>query len=320
MVDTVLERKPDVGTEEERYDLNRVMGRRFFEDCLLFDMANEGRIVSGRAPVCRLRIGESFLGFLSESDRERLRGFLFGYPTERSVLVLDTEIGIAIILPTLMPSSAIGVALIPDMERRAVLRLIGRSEGLSVILEESLAAEGQRRMRGDEKARAEVLERIFADVERCFWDPRARSLSEGADMTSLLKSRVLRWSDFVGCPVLFGRIDPLLAVGAFDFSLFDACVWMMLCLCRRLSPDRSATVSLTRSSDVAAVTVKGTLDGEGHLILSEAEWLNEIAAKKNMVFEWAVDAERFYLRFAPINRDWAYLGLKQPTIFDWMRV
>ena len=122
------------------YDPTDIMRETFFEDCYLFDMAQNGRIVAARAPHARMRLGENFFSLISPEAQSELTNYLLGY--QHNPFVMDTEAGIAIILPTLMPDTALGLALVPHADRNSVLHRLSKEKQASLAFSEFLTDRG----------------------------------------------------------------------------------------------------------------------------------------------------------------------------------
>ena len=151
-------------THRANYDPSDVMRETFFEDCYLFDLAQNGRIVAARAPHARMRLGESFLALLSSEAESELIAYLLSY--QQSPFITETEAGIAIILPALMPDTALGIALLPHADRDSVLHRLSKENRVSLVFSEFLTDRGTGRVRYG--APLTRLDRLFQMMGECF--------------------------------------------------------------------------------------------------------------------------------------------------------
>ncbi len=305
-----------------KQDVQAVMERSFFEDCLLFDVANEGRIVACRSPRCRDRTGEYFFDLLTPDAAGELRAYLLGYHTKP--IITETRFGIAVVVPTVMPSSALGIAVLPQMERRTLLRLLSRIEKQKDSEDEmfawsgSLREEAQGRAVPDMAVRREALEEIMTDIRLCLYEYAPTNASKVCRIDEYLEQQLYRLSYFAGCPIDLIRKEKIMSYGDFDFALFTAYMLSVLFLCRRIAPCRKADILLMSSELGGMAEIRIGMEGKPSTIFSEILWMEALAASKNIYFDYAMGEELLQLCFVPVNRDWSYLELKAHQDFDWV--
>ena len=92
------------------WDADRIMAERFLSDCLLFDLADRGRLVATRCPAVRRNRGKELADFLDVSALSELRQALHEY--DLRPLDVETAYGPGTLVLSLAPASALGVLLL----------------------------------------------------------------------------------------------------------------------------------------------------------------------------------------------------------------
>ena len=293
-----------------------IMRRVFCDDVYVFDMSLDGKIITARAPHERERIGESFLGYLSSDMREQLREYLFSY--DMTPIVVDTSIGVAIVIPALMPSAALGIAVVPSIKRETILRLLWRIELCRDWISEELSGECTGRMTSDMKRYEEYVIKLVRDIEECFVDEDDKINITGALMNGRLEEKLIRFSDFVGCPVNLGIRHDIENRGKFDTGLYSAYVLVMLMFVRRISRRREATVHFDMGERCPYIEVVIESTDFDVKASSEYMWIRSVADRNNMIFHSIDQSDRVMVSFSPIIGDWSKIGVKSRELYSWM--
>ena len=287
------------------YDPDDVMRETFFEDCYLFDLAQNGRIVAARAPHARMRLGESFFSLVSAKAQAELTDYLLSY--QQAPFITETEAGIAIVLPTLMPDTALGIALIPHADRNSILHRLSKEKNASLVFSESLTDRGDGRVRyGAPLAR---VDRLLQMIDDCF---DTSPLPPRTTVEVPLERRLFALSRFSGCPLHLSRSSGLMHYGELNMGLFTAFGLLSLLLCRDASVGREAFFALDATE--AGISVSCRIPNPSTDLLNrwEVVWLNFLADRKRLIFECTPLTNQLHLRLVPMDVDWAHLGLKQP--------
>ena len=304
-------KKYTIAEDEEEIYARFVRSRRFFEDFLVFDVSDDGRIVAGRAPVSRMSwLGDSLWSHMSWTDRESVRSFLLSY--ESRPMIAKTDLGIALILPALMPGASAGVAVFPQMNPSALFQLLIRDKD-SFLWSGELRNQEKGRMTKEMRRRAPELAETLREIRFCFGNLEPSEIQAGERIESALIQRARLLSRFVGCPVRITEYEPLTNYGEFDFSMFSAFVLGVLCFCRRLIPLREAELLLCRHPDGVSVTIRMACHCPGAKRMPELIWLESLASRKYMLLEQSLSPSVLQLRMVPTRHDWSYLGLKEPN-------
>ena len=289
----------------------------FIGDLFVFDQNQEGRIVGGRSPACRRLVGRSMSEFLSEEKWSELSRHLLSYDSR--AMVLDSELGIFVIFPQLMPSSAMGLAWLPGTPRTMTLRFLFRQKLIGIAWNGTLAEEGKGRfsavMKRQSEGPEEELGRIVCAIEGLWID----NLRTRKRVDQALADRLTCVSKLVGCPTRLIRQDSIIAGGEFDMGLATLFLLLSLLLCREYSLDRCAEISFEEHTYGGAIAIRIPLVEKETLTCWEYLSLAVLAERYRMLFEKSENEEALFLRFAPIRRDWSLLGLKAEPEFDWER-
>ncbi len=304
--------KNDHGTQLE-YESEAIMRQRFSEDLLLFDLASEGRIIAARAPHHRMRLGTSFLSLLSEGDRHSLQAYLLDYQT--APVVLDTQIGIAVVFPALMSNASLGLALIPHLDRNIVLDLLAREIKVPCLWTKELK---EKRLVFFEKRDTTAFSAVLHQTLDCIGEQAFAPFPIAQSIENDLEQQLYRLSYLTGCPVHLLQKDRLTQFGEFNMALFSAFSLVTLLLCRRISPLREAFVSLENHSAGAALSIRIPCPPDAFAQTDELVWLFSLCDRKNLIFECTPQENQYHLCFVPIDVDWSHIELKQPTQYGFM--
>ena len=300
---------------QQPVDPAEVMGRRFDNDLWVFDMANEGRIVACRAPMCRDRVGENFFSLLSEQSAEQVRTYLFSY--ERAPMAVETEVGIALIVSFWMPEAALGVAVLPAIPANGLIRLLSEQTLTPIHWAEGLRERGAVRLSANMRAQWGLVEAMLGellalgDFSLAPDDP-----SEYRRMERFGMEQVRGLSLWIGCPVEVACLEYQSTGCPIRAGLFSAFLLLSLCLCRYYAAERRAIVSMDCISHQPAISVTMTVLSEGAYHSEALACLRGIAERNNVFFDVSFHDARLYLRISPIGANWALLGLKEPNVFD----
>jgi len=297
-MNTLLEREANLAS----YDPSEVMKIKFYENCYLFDLAREGQIIAARAPHIRMRLGESFFSLLSEEDRSFFESYWREYP--QAPLVTDTRMGIAVILPSLMADTALGIALIPRVQRADLLSRLDEEIQRPFVWTESLRASLSH---GENAPTETAIAPTRWELPHCF-DPLSLSAES---MERELTERLHELSRFCGCPIHPERIGDVPHHEGFNPSLFTAFSLVTLLLCRAESSARECWVTLEQVEGIPSVSFRIANPSREILSAPAMEWLHQLADRKRLILESTLLTGALHLRLVPMDADWAYLGLKQ---------
>ena len=293
-------------------DVDEVMAHRFYADFYLFDLTGEGRIVGSRCPARREMTGKSVYTMLDEEAMELLRGALHRFDVRP--LVVGVGDGVGLILSGLIPSSALGVLLIPQLPADILVSALSASEKFDGIWQESVA-ENRRTVRASRLNRYQTeIDLILEEID-CF---SARIAEESLDGETL-KGRTEMWSRLAGCPIPLVVWNVERVGEFFDEALFDTLLLLSLLLCRRIASSRTATVMMERRDCGETVSVRIPLRGSGDeaRFAPELRYMQILADHKRIPLDYIVSEGFLYLNFTPVRLDWSYLGIKQPDDWSW---
>ena len=296
----------------KRFD---VMSRRFFDDLYVFDMTCQSEIVGARAPFSRSNMGALPPEWLSYEDRSAVERYLMSY-AERPLLC-DSREGALLFVPNLAPSSSLGIVMRLELDVKYALKLIDHC-GFEVELSNELLTLEKGRLGKRIKEKSIVIESLARDVKSCFG-----GLALSRDLPRRMNERLIKRIDaisyLVGCPVCldFSGAE-LVDYGDFDEGVFCAFLLLSTLLARRLSETRGVDVALTKN-EALGITVSAEISLVPNVkeMVPEIITLRSIANRKNMFFDFSVSGEHIYMCIAPANKDWSFLEIKHPDVFDW---
>lgn len=291
----------EIGDREKTQKESPTELGRHQEHFFLFDVSNQGRIVTGRAPHHLMRHqGERFCSHLSPRLWERILSFLKGY--QRDSLLVRTDLGVALIRSDLMPSASVGVAMFPHGEEKGLLSLMNGRD--AVLWSEIRKAPHSSGRKGQVQSRAILLvERLLTETDQCLLEPK-----EGE-----LEQRLRSLSSWIGCPTELPEEEGALLQEVWDAPTVLAFFIGALCLCRRHSSNRSMAM-LSPMGTEPAVALRMAFGKDLPDTYEEILWMESLADRQNMLFERASTLTELYIKIVPIRRDWAYLGIKKPKI------
>ena len=288
--------------------------RLFFETCYLFDLVSNGKAVAYRAPGKTGDFEEDLRAEMTAEEWEIVRSYLLRMPTRP--LVCRAGGRVALLIPTLAGSASLGLFLFPCMDEDRFLRLAKRDDE-RVELAPGLLGESIR-LSAKTKALLPIYDGIIEEAEACFGNTDLfRDLDEGADITEALEERVERLALFCGTPVSLKRTKPIERRESLDFPLLCAFVVLILLLIRRIGLKREAEIVLQPEREGCSVSIRTEIRKQANAWFPEVLCLEQIAARKNLLFEWSIDDPRFSARMLPISPEWSYLGLKQEMNTLW---
>ena len=291
------------------------MSRRFFDDLYVFDMTCQNEIVGARAPFSRSNLGARPLEWLSYEDRRAVERYLMSY-AERPLLC-DSREGALLFIPNLAPSSSLGVVMRLELDVKDAIKLIEHC-GFEVELSEELLAIEKGRLGKRIKEKSVVVEALAEDVELCFGGlALPRNLPR--QMTERLIRRIDALAYLVGCPA-FLDLDgyELVDYGDFDEGVCCAFLLLSMLLARRLSETRGIDVTLAKNESLGiTVSAEISLIPDVKEMAPEIITLRSIASRKNMFFDFSVSEGEVCMCIAPANKDWSFLEIKHPDLFDW---
>ncbi len=302
------ERKPIFAEE--------IMAISHRDSCYIFDLFDDGLLVSSRAPMEQSPQSESLQRYVDPITWEEIRAHLLSYSS--IPLVVDTKWGTGIVIPTLAPASSLGVLCVPSIPRDLLIRIA--KVGLCGTF---ALASSTNDIRARQSKRTAACLPYFRDwMARVSESFDSLTLPKEQDprepINDILRAHMLRLSRYVGIPVTISEQDSLYSYGDFDYPLFVAFILTVFCLGRRVATDRSVRVRLDMTAFGATVRVAMT---KGENIsseqLQELVSLRALAERKNILFDYAEQGDMLCIRISPVSKDWSYLELKAPDLFEW---
>ncbi len=229
-------------------------------------------------------------------------------------LVFDDNGRAIAILPTLYPSSSLGVALRFDISVGELLRLASACDFLHLFCVSKSTQINSVRLSARLGGMMDEFSAFFKELSNCFFsfDNFLLCLSP-KEKFEKIERICLDTSHFMGCPISLSVPEAHLCEDALeqtDLPLLIAFLVSLLMLTRSNAEDRSARISLvpTRSSVIMSVSIKA--DRSVCADVGLLKW-KHIAYDKNMLFDVWADGEYVTVRFDPCRAEWSLLGLKQ---------
>lgn len=292
--------------------------QRFPSDLWVVNLREGANIVACRAPWERNAVGRNFSELLSEEERSRLLAYLMSY--EMKPTVSETVNGqILIVIPSLMPSSTLAVVLVPQIDRKILLRFLAKRSGIDFVWNEALAVEASGRLPGNVVKYEEDLGRLLWEIEALSFDSLAPSRKGKEDrIDGFLKKRVGVLSELAGCEVALGEWKTVRDSESFDFGIFTAFLLLSLLLFRTSAYDRSAVVGIAEGvgEDDRFLTVSAECEECQDALSWEIETLETLTEERLMLFGTNYGAGQLCLRIIPRRIDVSYLGLKAELKFQ----
>lgn len=289
------------------YDPMRVMSQRFDADCLLFDLADGGRIIASRTPHERMRHGESFWNLTNKEERRVLENYLLSYQTDP--VIVNTSLGLAIIFPTLVPDASLGMALIPNMTQNTLFQCLKQVSEPSLLWSEQFSPP----IRSKKSTPTESDVAHIHTLLSLFSSAYSASIAADSFEENLSPLSVLS-----GCPIHLISNDSFRFPSLWNLNLFQAMLTVTLLLCCRISHGREAFLALENEEEGESVTIRIPRPVENASRSAEVAWLSEFSMRKRIFFECTVLDNQLHLRFIPLTPDWSYLGLKEPSHMGFM--
>ena len=280
----------------------------FVSDLWVVDLRACARIIACRSPWERNALGKSFSELLGDDELAWVSEQLFSYEM-KPILTETAEGQLLVVLPSLMPSCAALVVLVPRLDRQMTLRFLVKRSGIGFAYGEKIAAEASGRMPGKvaryEKELALLTEEIRA-LDASGIAPRVLARSRRID--AFLRKRVATISKMTGCSAELGARCEIKDSECFDFGMFTHFLTVSFLLCRTAALDRCASVDL---ADDGNVTVRFLCDKE---VLDAASWelqtIEGLAEERLMHFGLELCDGTLCLSLKPRRVDVSYLGLK----------
>ena len=303
-------------TEEKREGLaEEIMAKPHADRCYVFDLFGDGTLVTSRAPEAAALRSESVQDYFAPSVWQEVRAHLLSYSP--LPLVVDCRLGTGVVFPDLAAASSLGVLCLPSIPRERLIRLAKSGACGTFALS---ASTGDVRMRMSKRTWdfLPAFEVWMTEMKQGIGD---LALPSGRDprepIHAILHQRMLALSYYTGTPISIFDLREITSVGDFDFPLFVAFLLLSLCLGRRVAIDRSVTVRLQMTSFGGACSITMAVP---HALCAEQQQelltMRAIAERKNIPFDYVDSEEILCLRFAPVCKDWSYLELKSPDLFD----
>ena len=288
----------------------------FATDLWVVDLREGARIVACRAPWERNTVGQSFAERLPEEEIKRLSNLLVSY--EMKPILSETKEGqVLIVLPSLVPSATSTVVLLPQIERKTLLRYLAKQSGIVFEWSESLAEEASGRLTGGVKTQKEALESIVEEIrilDVATLAP-ARQRKEGR-IDGFLKTRAEKLAILAGCSLKIGEWKTVIDKENFDFGLFAHFLLVSFLFCRTNAYDRTAELSVEEGGSLGEkITVSFACDEIPAGTTWEIGVLEGLAEERQTYFGTEYRDGRLKIGLVPRRIDFSYLGLKAPLQF-----
>ncbi len=284
--------------------------------CYLFDLFDDGMLIASRAPAAQSPQAESLKAYLGLGTWEEVRAHLLSYST--LPMVIDSRLGTGLVIPTLAPASSLGVLCVPKIPRDLLIRL-AKSGACGEFAFASSTADIRARM--SKRTSAYMLDFLewmegIKDIFYTLTLPKDRNPRE--PINEFLHDHMLHLARYVGCPIECVDRGEIMHYGDFDYPLFIAFFLGSLCLARRVATDRSVRVMLDMTAFGGTVSVAMAKREEMRAEhMQELVTLRAIAERKNILFDYAEGEGQLCIRISPVSKDWSYLELKAPNLFEW---
>lgn len=305
-----------VFTEEKReWVAEQMMAKAHIDRCYVFDLFGNGTVVASRAPEGSSLRSETVQDYFEPTAWQEVRAHLLSYSP--LPLVVDCRLGTGVVFPGFAAASSLGVLCLPSMPRDCLIRL-AKSGLCGEFAMASSTADIRRRMSKRTEALLANFEAWMTEMETVFRVPSFSMTRDPREpINGALHDRMYSLAYYVGVPVSVRDLGEITSVGDFDFSLCSAFFLMSFCLARRVAIDRSVTVRLQMTGFGGAcgieISVPETFCAEEQQELGS---MRAIAERKNILFDYVEGGGRLCIRFSPVCKDWSYLELKSPDLFD----
>ena len=304
-------------TERKGLLADEIMACKHMDACYLFDLYDDGMLIASRAPAGKSPQSESIRSYFDLATWDEIRNYLLSYPTQP--MVADSRLGTGIVIPSLTPSSSLGLFCVPNLPRDLLIRLAKLGLCGEFVCTASTADIRARRSKRTE-ACLPNFEEWTARLHDAFYDlmlPINRDFHQ--PINACLHDRMLSLARYVGCPITWDDRGEIVSYGDFDYPLFVSFFLTILCLARRVATDRSvcATLGMTAFGGTVSLTMakREELCAEE---MQELLSLRAIAERKNILFDYTEEQGMLCIRFSPVSKDWSYLELKAPDVFSWV--
>lgn len=292
--------------------------QKFFSDLWMVNLQEGANIVACRAPWERNTVGRNFSEMLEKEEYERLSAYLMSYEMKPRVSeTLDGQI--LIVIPSLMPSATLAVVLVPQIERKILLRFLAKRSGIALCWNERLAEEASGRMPGGVAKEEEALGRLVWEIEALSFSALAPSRrAKNARIDEFLKRRVGVLSELAGCEVTIGEWKELRNSESFDFGMFTSYLLLSLLMFRTAAHRRCAVVGMEEGvgENERYLTVCADCEELGDGLSWEIGTLETLTEDRLMLFGTRYRDGTLLLRMIPRRIDVSYLGLKASQRFQ----
>lgn len=284
------------------------------DDLYLVDALNGFSIIASRTGSQSVLHKSSLFDALTIEARSELRLYLTSY--EEKPLLLPTDIGSALINPSIYPSTRLLTVSFINGEKGAELfelAMAGRIDGVQLP---PLNSERSSPPRQRTKIVSEFNYVLKTTTD--LFSPVHIYPTTLSDAEEKLIATVLKIADFMGCPIDLSCIGSACPNSWFDPKAFCGFLISTLCLCRQKSKSRKADVILSSCKDGATVEVRfDTFERIDATRQSETAFFYDYADRNYMIFEHFESEDSFSVKFCPSRKDWSYIELKSDPEFKW---
>lgn len=289
--------------------------QEFMREYYIYDLANNGSLITYAASAYKGKKAEGLFDSLSEEDRREWEEYLKSY--RMTPAIADTCMGTAILLPYLMPSSSLVMVCIPRVKRNDLIKLALRDIRQPILLGEGIRSVERGRLHDATGEMKEEYEGFMKQVERCYGNAEYGTLPIPGEVGTLLTQRLQALSELLEYPVHVKCVPKIMNYGEVDVGYFLAYCTVMISMAKMDLPAGEAEFTLEEKTYGCSVSLM--LSGWKRIQRTPKDvlWMDSIASRKRILFEVTLMPEGVFFHFSPMSKDWSYLGLKQEVQFDW---
>ena len=287
-----------------------------FKEYYVYDFAYGGRMVFCSASDYKKKKAARLAYDLSESERREWETYLKSY--QMTPAVAETSMGVALVLPYMMPSSTLAMVCIPKIKSDSFRKLAMRDPRKPILLGEQMRNAQKGRLHDADGELKHAYEMLMGRIEAAYASAEYGAHTVPCEMGGALAERLCRISELLGYPVCIARQDSVTDYGELDEGVFMSCVSALLTLGKTDVPLGVAEFTIEQKSYGCSVSM--LLRGWRRVRRTPHDliWMDRLAGRKRLFLDFTVTEEGLWLCFSPMNKDLSYLGLKQNRPLDWL--
>ncbi|MBR2354278.1 MAG: hypothetical protein IKA76_07255 [Clostridia bacterium] len=287
----------------------------FFREYYVYDLANGGRLVFCSASSYKRTQAEGLLESLSAEDRREWEEYLKSY--RMIPAIAKTCMGVAVVLPYLMPSASLFMVCIPSIKQSDFCKLALRDPEHPILLGEEMRCASKGRLHDPTGELTERYHAFMKQIERCYGHAEYGARPVPEEIDGILEERIRELSEFLEVPVHISHREKIMNYGEVEEGFFLAYVTMLLTLAKNDLPKGEVSFALEEKSYGCSVSVMLCGWNRIRRVPTDVLWMDYIASKKRILLDVTPLPNGLMIRFSPMSKDWAILGLKQNHAFDW---